>query len=61
MRAIIQWLIATLIVGVVFYLVERLIPLDGAFQLIFRAMAGIVAIVFFVLFLLAVARYTNLL
>lgn len=60
MKEAIMWLIATVIVGVVLYLIERLIPLDGGFQLVVRVMCGIVAIIFFVLFLLAVLKVAGL-
>lgn len=60
MKEIIQWVVAVLLVGLVFWIVNKLWPMEGNFALVFRVMAGIIALIFFILFLIAVLKYANI-
>lgn len=60
MRDIILWFVAVFVVGILAAVAEKLLELQGKFALVFRIMCGILAFVFFVLFIVAVLKYTNL-
>ncbi len=60
MREILGWIVAVVIVGLVFFIVDRYVPKEGTFALLFRIMAGIIAVILFLGFLMAVIKYMNI-
>lgn len=59
MREVIGWIVAVLIVGLVFWVVNKLWPMEGRFALVFQVMAGLVALVCFIGFLLALLKFAG--
>jgi hypothetical protein len=60
MEKVIGWVVGLLIVGLVFWVVNKLWPMEGNFALVFRVMAGIIALVCFIGFLLALLKYAGI-
>jgi hypothetical protein len=60
MKGIISWIVAVLIVGLVFWVIGKLWPMEGNFAMIFRVMMGILALICFIGFLLAVLKYAGI-
>ena len=60
MRDIFTWFVAICIVGLIVLVAEKLFGPGGTFGWLIRLMAGILAFVFFLLFLGAVLKYAGL-
>lgn len=60
MKPMIGWIVAVVIVGLIFWVVQKLVPMEGNFAAIFRVMCGIVALVCFVAFLLDLLKFAGL-
>jgi|GEM_PF-5159642 len=60
MRSMIGWIIAVAIVGLVFWVVQKLVPMEGNFALVFKVMCGIVAFVCFIAFLLELLKVAGI-
>jgi len=60
MRSMIGWIVAVAIVGLVFWVVQKLVPMEGNFALVFKVMCGIVAFVCFIAFLLELLKVAGI-
>jgi hypothetical protein len=60
MKEAIGWLVATAILGLIFYVVEAYVPKESIFATVFRVMVVILALICLIGFLLAVIAYFNI-
>jgi hypothetical protein len=60
MKPMIGWIVAALVLGLVFYVINRLWPEQGSFGFVVRIMAGILALICFLGFLLAALKFAGI-
>jgi hypothetical protein len=60
MKEIILWFVAVCVVGILVMVAEKLFGSGGTFSWVIRLMAGILAFVFFIMFIVAILKYANM-